>query len=344
MKKRSDGRYRKTVKDETTGKTIYFYGMTEREVNRKMLDYERKKARGKTFAEVADAWWTEVYDTLAHQTLRSYKAAYKRILEEFGSELITDILPQDVSVFYRRLAGLSYSQKTMYNHRVLLNQIFNEAILQGEIDINPCAAAKMPKGCKKKIARTAATPEEEARIMASEHPWTFPIVALLTGLRKGEILALQWKDIDFEKNTINVYKSVEHIGKKPHIKAPKTDNGYRLVPLLDVLRDRLYPLKGDPEAYIYSEDGGKTPLSEHRYTRLYKDYCRDVGITSTAHQLRHSFATIAVEIDVNPKDLQNALGHADISTTMNIYAEAREKSAKKVANKFNEYYKGTGKP
>ena len=122
------------------------------------------------------------------------------------------------------------------------------------------------------------------------------------------------------------------------MKEPKTENGVRDVPLLQILKERLLPLRGKPSHFLFSDDGGKSPLYEHRYTRLYNDYCKEVGISCTAHQLRHSYATIAVEEDVNPKDLQNALGHSDISTTMDIYAKARKKSAAKVAAKLNAKY------
>jgi integrase len=232
-----------------------------------------------------------------------------------------------------------YAGKTIANQRIVLNQIFNYAIIEKDIEINPCAAVKVPKGANaKKTVRKSATYTDEQKILESDHPWQFPAFALLTGLRKGEILALQWKDIDFENNTISVYKSVEHIQNHPNIKPPKTEAGNRLVPLLSILAERIYPLRSDPEHYVFSTDGGKSPLYKQRYNRLYQLYSEAVGITCTAHQLRHSYATIAVEEDINPKDLQNALGHADISTTMNVYAEARKRSVEKVAEKLNAKY------
>jgi integrase len=219
-----------------------------------------------------------------------------------------------------------------------INQIFNHAVLDGDILFNPCTSVKIPKA-KKNPPRSPASISDEQKILESSHKWLFPLVALLTGLRKGEILALQWQDINFEDKCISVTKSVEHIGKKPHLKEPKTKSGTRTVPLLDMLALRLLPLADKPNLFIFSEDGGRSPLYEHRYTKFYKEYQQEVGITATAHQLRHSYATIAVELDVNPKDLQATLGHADISTTMNVYAAVRKKSIEKVAEKLNERYR-----
>ena len=166
----------------------------------------------------------------------------------------------------------------------------------------------------------------------------FPLFALLSGLRKQEILALQWKDIDFDENIISVTKAIEHVGQKPHIKSTKTESGVREVPLLDILKNKLLNKQGCPESYIFSQNNGKSPLTENQFERAYKKYCSEVGISCSSRQLRHSYATVAVEEDIAPKDLQNALGHADITTTMNVYAAARKKSIEKVANKLNSRY------
>lgn len=337
MKKRADGRYVKVITDPKTHKRISFYGATEREIYKKILEYTEKQENGRTFAEVADEWWEEAEPELSSQTVGGYRAALKRSTEYFGNDNIKDITPRDVQQFLKILASQNFATKTIANYRIVLNQIFNFAIIPGDIQYNPCASVKIPRGSGK-TTRDPATTKDEQKILDSDNPWLFPLFALLTGLRKGEILALQWKDIDFEENTIEITKSVEHINNRPHIKPPKTEQGYRTVPLLDKLKEKLLPIVSNPEHYIFSDDGGKSPLHKQRYNVLYARYCEEVGISCTAHQLRHSYATVAVEEDINPKDLQNALGHADISTTMNIYAAARKKSIQKVATKLNAKY------
>jgi integrase len=331
LKKRSDGRYVKKIDGH------YFYGSTEREVYRKILEYTEKKEKGLTFGELAKDWWDEVYDGFAAQTLRGYIPAYNRALAALGSNYISEITPRDIQSIFKRMAQSGFSRKTIANQRIIYNQIFDRAVVEGYIQYNPCTSVKLPTAKKSAVIKPAS-PEDEERILTSEHPWIFPLFALLTGLRKQEILALQWRDIDFESNVISVTKAVEHIGKTPHIKDTKTESGVREVPLLTRLKERLSPLCGAPQHYILSDDGGKTPLSEHRFERLYKDYAAEVGISCTSRQLRHSYATVAVEEDIQPKDLQNALGHADITTTMNVYAAARKKSVEKVREKLNSRY------
>ena len=338
MKKRADGRYVKVITDPKTHKRISFYGNTVREVNQKLLEYERKQENGKTFEEAADEWWEETENSLASQTVGGYKVALRRATEHFRGDYLTDIAPRHIQAFLKALAAQQFATKTISNHFIVVKQIFDYSVVSGYIDHSPCISIKLPKGSGR-TTRDPATLEDEQRIIESDHPWLFPLVALLTGLRRGEILALQWKDIDFEENTIEVTKSVEFIHNRPYIKCPKTENGYRTVPLIDLLKDRLVPSVTKPHHFIFSDDGGKSPLCKQRFADIYNKYAKDVGITCTAHQLRHSYATIAVEEDVNPKDLQNALGHANISTTMNIYAAARKRSVEKVAAKLNERYK-----
>ena len=330
MKKRADGRYRKVV----DGKT--FYGETEREVYKKILEYTEKKEKGLLFSEVADEWWSDSYDGFAAQTLKVYKPAYAEILDTFGVDRITEITPRQITAYYKSLAQRKLAYKTVANRRTVLNQICDHAVAEGYILYNPCASAQMPRNLGK-IERLPATESEESKVINTRHAWLFPKIALLTGLRKGEILALQWKDINFTEKVISVTKSVEYLGNVPHIKAPKTAAGVRYVPLLDKLAKEFETVRGEDSHYIISEDGGRTPITNKRYHTLYTNYQKEVGITATAHQLRHSFATVAVEAGVEPKALQSVLGHTTIAMTMDIYAKARKKALNDTAKIMNSF-------
>lgn len=331
MKKRADGRYAKRI----DGK--WFYGKTERELYKKLLEYTTEKEVGVKFEKVAIEWWEESYERFSPQTLRGYVPAYKRAVEMLADLRIPDVTPKDIQLIFKKMAAQGFSRKTISNQRIIYNQIFDYAVINGYISFNPCSSVKVLMGRKSEAIKPALDLDEK-KILESDHPWQFPFMALLTGMRKQELLALQWKDIDFDENIISVTKAVEHIGKTPHIKSTKTEAGVRDVPMINRLRERLISIKGNPNHYIFSDDGGKNPLSEHRFERLYKDYAKEVGITCSSRQLRHSFATVAVEEDIQAKDLQNALGHADITTTMNVYASARKKSIQKVADKLNHRY------
>lgn len=330
--RRADGRYVKAVVDRRTGKKIYFYGKTERELTHKLLEYTERAECGRTFAEVADEWWGEAYEIISPTSVRGYRVAKERAVEEFGDSYIKDITARDITAFLRRLAAKDLAKSTVKNHKIIINRIFNYAVREGDVKYTPTQGVEIPRGLKQK-RRTSATVEDEATIKRTANIWIMPYMALMTGLRKGELLALQWKDIDFENNIITVTKSLYYEGSA-HIKTPKTESGNRIVPLLAPLKEELAPKIGAPENFILSDDG-KKPLSQKRFRTLLKHYSEATGITSTMHQLRKSFATVAVKAGVPPKTLQAILGHKNISTTLDIYTEVRKESIDSAAEILN---------
>ena len=332
---RADGRLQTTITDKKTGKRIYFYGTTARELKQKIFEYQTKVDEGPLFTNVSDEWWEEAEPLLAYQSVRGYLRAKKQADEEFGDMYIKDIQPQQITLYLKRLGKQYGSQKTVDKYRLILNLIFKYAIETGYVTYNPCSAAKAPKGLKK-AKREAATVEEEKIIKTTEYEWLFPYFAIYTGMRKGEILALQWKDIDFENNLINVYKSVYYKTNGVEIKGTKTEAGTRIVPLLNPLKERLIGKRPkNQNEYVFS-DNGSEPLTAKRYETEYRKYQKYTGIKCTAHQLRHSFATIAFENDISPKIVQEILGHKQLSTTMDIYTDFRKSHLKEITDILNE--------
>ena len=333
--KRLDGRLVRSITDPRTGKRKYFYGKTEREINAQIMEYTTRIEEGRPFKEVAEEWWKEAEPDLANQTIKVYKPALARAIEAFEDMSIKDIKPREISQFLQRLAKKGLAMKTIMNQRTVVNQIFDHAVVECDVDLNPCTSVQTPKNLKKE-KRSAATDSDEALVREHRDLWLFPYMALMTGMRRGEILALQWKDIDFDNNIINVTKSAEYIGNRANIKEPKTEAGIRMVPLLDELKEFLLTQPNrTPDYYVISDDG-KNPLPHRRYQTLYKHFIQQTGVSCTAHQLRHSFATIAFESGVDPKAIQEIVGHKQLSTTMDIYADFRQKSLKSAAEKLNK--------
>lgn len=336
---RKDGYLVKSFADERTGKRVYIYAKTERELDKKVFEYLGREKKGRFFEAVADEWWDRKEPKLALQSKRTYRQAKDRAVASFGQIPVKEITPRDISVFLRNFAEEGYSMRTASNQRMVLSSIFSHAIREGDIQYNPVDHIPIPEGLPKK-KRNAATPKEEDIIKRSSDVWLFPSIALYTGMRKGEILALQWQDIDFDENYISITKSVSHNGDRPEIKKPKTEAGTRTVPLLAPLKEILLKVqKREPEHYVISDDG-KKPLTNRRYITLYDHYRKETGIKSTAHQIRHSFATIAFENHIQPKTVQGLLGHRQLSTTMDIYTDLRRSSIEQARDSLNAAFGG----
>lgn len=334
--KRKDGRYVTTITQK--GKKKYIYGRSKAECKRNANAYLKKQADGELFGIVSDDWWEEHEDELSIQSRRGYLRAKKLADAEFADILIKDITPKDINHYFKTLSNSYSNQKTFNKFRQVLNQIFAYAVQEEYIDFNPCAAAKSPKNLIQNKRRSASS-DDERRVKESKSTWLLPFFALHSGMRKGEILALQWKDIDFDEDLISVTKSVAHDGDRPIIKEPKTEAGNRYVPLLNPLKQRLLEVKDkyDENDYIFSDDGSK-PLTNRRYITLMKQYREETGISCGAHQLRHSFATIAFENGLEAKFIQEILGHKQLATTMDTYTDIRKKGIKNTTKKLNSFF------
>ena len=240
-----------------------------------------------------------------------------------------------IKEFIVEFASHGYAKKTVTTQLQICNMIFNWAVEYGDCDNNPCTCVAIPKGLKKTY-RDAASPEDEARVKATPHIWLLPYFILYTGVRKGEALAIQGRDIDRESMVIHVTKSVYHQYGKPWIKPPKSNAGNRDVPLLWPLLPHL-PKDLPPDAFLFSLDDGKTPLTDAQYKKLWKQYVRSTGITCCAHQLRHSFATLLFECGgLETKDIQGILGHSTAAMTQDVYTHLRDSRREKVAQILNQ--------
>ena len=315
------------------GKRKAFRGHSDAEVDRKILEYKGEIENGRPFKAVAEEWEKEHFPTLAPNTLRGYRPALARAIEKFDNTSVRSIKPQDIQRFITDFSRKSMAKKTVSTQLLILNQIFSYAVVNGDLEFNPCAEITIPKNLPKE-RREAASPEDEKRVKESSDIWLLPYLILYTGLRKGEALALQGHDINKKERTIPITKSVYHVDNKPYIKRPKTEAGNRIVPILDPLIDKIPDVPDD--CYLFSLDGGKTPLTEMQYQKLWKEFSRKTGITATAHQLRHSYATMLFECGIDVKDAQDLLGHSTAAMTQDIYTHLRDSRRKDTAAKLNQ--------
>ena len=332
MKRRKDGRWPKKV--TINGKPVYFYSTaaTERQAERDILlqiaEYKEKEKNGKLFTEVADEWWYEHSERLAPNSLKNYKPAYKRAKEQFEKSYIKDITPAQISR-HIKLFSKNRADKTVRTQLNIYNLIFKYAVEMGYVPFNPARDLSVPAGLPKEIIPPPS--DEDIKRTKESTDCTFGMFAywaMYTGLRRGELLALDWKDVDIKNRTISVTKSVYHLNNRPYIKKPKTAESIGSVPILDTLLCKIKPSKG----LVFSNEHGEL-LTETQFQRQWELYQAESGIRATPHQYRHAYATMLFEAGIPPEEAQALLRHAQLGTTMDIYTALRENKKKTIFEK-----------
>lgn len=344
MYRRSDGLYEKII--TVNGKRKAFRGKTEKEVTKKILEYNEEKEKGRLFSEVADEWYNEHFPTLAYSSQKSYNQAFKELKEEFGNRYIKDIRPTEADRFIKNLPK-SMAKKTCKTRLLVMNMIFKYAVTHEEIENNPALYVQVPKWHSETSRRSPTEKEIEivkknVNLICNDfNVGLYAFFLLYTGLRKGEALALQYKDINRETKRIKVYKSVYYESTKPVIKEPKTQKSNRSVILPDTLLAVLP--KGKLNDFVFSNaNNKKEPLNGSNYDYAWDKYRKLTGLTElSAHMLRHGYASVLFDADIKPKDAQDLLGHADIQTTYNRYTHISETHKKSVEEKLNKFIENT---
>lgn len=316
-----------------------FRGRTDTEVYNKIKAYSQQAKEypdAVLFSVEADAWWAEIEPTLEHNTVKSYRPAYVRAKDKFGKIPAEKITARDIDEYVKDFSA-TRARKTVVTQLQVIRQILRKAEVDGVIHYNPAASVKPPRNLRQ-TRRQAPSKEEIEKIKASVNKTfgLFPFLIYCTGCRRGEALALTGSDIDRKKGLIHIRKSVYYEGNHPHIKQPKTESGVRSVPLLEMLNAVLPKRLG--KGYLFSEDDGTTLLTNDHFTNLFNRYREESGVTVTPHQIRHGYATALFESSVDVKTAQTLLGHAQISTTMDIYTHVCQDVISAAAEKMNQKF------
>ena len=335
--RRPDGQKEKIMTID--GKRVAFRAKKEADVYKKIREYEAAKESGPLFTDVAEQWHTEHWESLSPTTQQGYKFPYDEIKEYFTDDRIKEITHKDINTYIKQLPK-SYARKTCTNRLNILNMIFKYAVVEDIISDNPCSYITIPKGHGSKKRRAPTTDEIEKikksiDIEYKSFPVGFLAVFLLyTGCRKGEALALTFGDLDLRNMRIHVTKSVYFVNNEGKIKKPKTEAGIREIIIPNYLLT-LLPSGGKSE-YIFCRVPGEL-MKKDFFDKAWDSWRKQTGLDLTAHQLRHGYATLLHEADVDVKDAQDLLGHADASTTQNIYTEVSARRKTAVAQKINQY-------
>lgn len=308
--RRKDGRLQKVVTTNGVKKT--FYARSDREMIEKLMNHRETQESGPFFRDVAEEWWTHHEPTLSPNSLRNYKPAYRRALDEFGDVRIRSITPGQIDS-YLHIFGQTHAAKTTATQLGIINQIMRYARLHQYTDSVPTDIIQVPRGLKRTIRLLPPDRDVEAVRRHIDHPimGLFAYLLLYSGLRRGEALALQYKDIDRINKKIYVEKSLCSYRNDPIIKMPKTEAGRREVPLVNALLDVLP--EGKPADYLFLRDGHF--ITDADFDTLWGWYRQETGITSSPHQLRHWFATLLFDAGIDKFEAARYMGHTTAQMT-----------------------------
>lgn len=298
---------------------------------------------------MTDAWFEYFIEikkkTVRPNTVRNYTERYEaNIKPVIGKMLLSDIKPLHCQKIFLDMADEGYRTSTLYQTRIAL---FNMLELAKENDVlryNPCkksVKSDMGKPSDKKEALTLDVQRkflEGATGQSYENQFRF---ILQTGLRTGELVGLEWRHVDFENRVLTIEQSMEYRYKvgEWRLGAPKSQSGYRTIPLTDeairilkAQKEKNKKIREIPEEwkeFIFLCRKGE-PVKNSTYdTALFK-ICDKVGIKRfSMHVLRHTFATRCIEAGMKPKTLQKLLGHSSIQITMNLYVHVTEDEKQK---------------
>ena len=171
------------------------------------------------------------------------------------------------------------------------------------------------------------------------------LLGIYTGMRIGEICALQFSDIDFEENVIHVNKTIQRIynpldelePSKIIITPGKTQNSIREIPITSELRNILKAIKNEDNYYVLSNS--KKPIEPRTYRKFYTKFMQKAGVEPIKfHALRHTFASMNIENGVDVKTISHILGHSDIAITLKTYTHTTQKAKLKAIEKFNSMF------
>lgn len=342
---------------------------------------DSRGTKGVTSTASVDDWFQYWYDNLitdlSPNTRRNYRERYERNVKPYiGKMCISDVKPMHTKMILNRMMD-DYAGSTIRQTYIAMGTMFRAAVMNDVISKHPMDGVRYTKPVKPASDHRVLNVEEEQKFLKaaeSSHNYYQYALILETGLRTGEMIGLTWDAIDWENHTLTVNKTLEFRHKQHTWRAgpPKTQTSYRTIPLTDRAYEILLILKELRKSQKLSEEleqvltftdrrTGQSssmklsdlvfinfrtgmPAKNSSYdTHLYK-LCEVAEIPPFCmHTLRHTYATRAIESGVQPKVLQELLGHASIQTTMDTYVHVTSDSMVKAIRQFerrNNDYKG----
>lgn len=383
LRKRSDGRWegRYTAgRDEATGKLLYrnVLAKTQAECKAKLREAMRNAQQAEPKPQTVEQpmkepdqpvcrfttgeWlctWFELYSkpNLRETTQEQYtNFLEKHLIPNIGDiplDKLTSLrlqkLYQDLRtsgrVIQNNVECSGLSPKTVRSIHMVLHSALEQAVKEGFIKKNPTDGCNPPK-LERKEMKVIQPEQIGAYLQAAANRNVLPMfyLELTSGLRRGELLALLWTDLDLEKKSISVCKSVRGSQGELKVSAPKTRHSIRTVVIprqtVDLLiqEHNLHP----DNPYMFPSPVTGTMYHPDAAGRIHRKLLKEAGIEPVRfHDLRHTFATLALQNGVDIKTLSGMLGHYSSGFTLDTYTHITDKMQQEAAEKVGSFMEMT---
>ena len=354
---RKDGLWAARVSHE--GKRIAAYGKTKEEARLKLWALQRKQdehlplTTSQTLLRDYLAQWPEsIKYQIRPKTLSDYEATVRlHIVPHLGHIRLGKLVPEHVEKTWNDIMKTGHSADVVKYAHLRLSKALNDAMKRRLIYYNPCHVVSPPKPSRQETYPPDAQAAHQFLDTARTTEYYEALyTAFYTGLRRGELLGLYWRDVSLEMGTLSVVSSLYRAkGGRSIYQDPKTAKGRRLVSLtpstvlvLRYLRERQeadgllqgYEVNNDTPVFRYRDGSLILPRG---FTGACKKIMRSAGLESfRLHDLRHGHATLMLHQGENPKVVQERLGHAQVGTTLDIYSHVAPSLQQAAALRFDE--------
>lgn len=272
----------------------------------------------------------------------------KWVYPAIGDIKLPEITSAQISALLLDMQGKGKAHATVVKVYTILNSLFKMAYLSDMIVRNPMDKVERPKPRKDEIKPQTAqayTAQEVRDILTALEgeplKWRAFIHLLIdTGVRRGEALAVQWEDIDFQENTILICRNLCYTpGKGIYLDTPKNgrcrmvDVGEDTLQLLKQIREQ----QGAGGKYIFTQDNSLDPMHPTSPTHYFRQFSKRNGIKDFhPHKLRHTFASVAITAGADVVSVSETLGHSDTAVTLRMYTHANDESRRRASRIFRD--------
>jgi integrase len=335
--KRKEGRYEAACWVNTPQgiKRVRRYAATRKDAEAILVELHKKNDSGlktspreQKLGAYMDYWLIVVQPSIRRGTLVGYEAIVRLYLKPgLGNKYLTKLTVADAQTFIDNQIKAGQSRRSLQKMRIVLSAILSNAMREERIVRNVARSVKLPTYKPKEVEPW--NPEQLARFLsaAADHPY-YPIYFLMGfyGLRGGEARGLSWSDIDMDNKVIRIRRQVDYFDNAYSYAELKTEASRRNLPLVDAaltVLQNLRPTTAGPLPDLIFKTPNGLPIDRGNLRRTFKRISRQEGLpVIKPHDLRHTAATNLKDLGVAPRDVQSILGHAHISTTLQIYQHA----------------------